>query len=467
MRVIVIGAGITGLSAALELRDAGADVRVLDASDRPGGVITTIRRDGFLVEAGPTSLSATPGLEALIDRLGLAAERVAPAPSAKRRFIVRGGTPVALPSGPGSLVTSRVLSGHAKWRLLTEPFVGAVRRSDDESIASIVRRRLGDEILTYLVAPFVSGIYAGDPERLSARHAMPMLYHAERRHGSLLLGGLREARARRGTVRHHGITSFRDGLATLPLAIAAALGPRVQLGVRVTAVRPDGDAWQVELERHGQREMLDADAVVYAGPAHALADIDLPDEGRRALAPAGALPHPPVATLALGFPREAVAHPLDGFGMLCPAVEGRTLLGAIFSSSLFPSRAPAGQVLITCFLGGERSPEIGRLDTNEVLPRVRADLAALLGVRAAPSFVHHQRWMRAIPQYELGHDAVVNGAARAESSLPGLYLTGQWRGGVAIGECIAQGRQVAERVLAERGTLRGTLRSAPAHAGAA
>ena len=128
--------------------------------------------------------------------------------------------------------------------------------------------------------------------------------------------------------------------------------------------------------------------------------------------------------------------------MLCPAVEGRTLLGAIFSSSLFPSRAPTGQVLITCFLGGARSPAIGRMDTDAVLPRVEADLRALLGVRERPTFVHHQRWARAIPQYELGHDAVVKGAARAESSLPGLYLAGQWRGGVAIGECIAQGRQV-------------------------
>jgi oxygen-dependent protoporphyrinogen oxidase len=460
MRVIVIGAGITGLSAALELRDAGADVRVLDASDRPGGVITTIHRDGFLVEAGPTSLSATPGLEALIDRLGLAAERVTPAATAKRRFIVRGGTPVALPSGPGSLVTSRALSGRAKWRLLTEPFVEAVRRGEDESIASIVRRRLGDEILTYLVAPFVSGIYAGDPERLSARHAMPLLYHAERRHGSLLLGGIREARARQGVVRHRGITSFRDGLATLPRAIAAALGPRVHCGVRVTAVRPDGDAWQVQVEREGARECLEADAVIYAGPAHALSAIDLPSEARHALAPASALPHPPVATLALGFRREAVAHPLDGFGMLCPAVEHRTILGAIFSSSLFPSRAPDGQVLITCFLGGERSPEIGRMSTAEVLPHVREDLAALLGVREAPTFVHHQHWARAIPQYELGHDAVVNGAARAESSLPGLYLTGQWRGGVALGECIAQGRQVAERVLAERGAAHGAFAGA-------
>ena len=451
MRVVVVGAGITGLSAALELRDAGAEVLVCDAADRAGGVITTVRRDGFLVEAGPTSLSATPALEALIDRLGLAGARVTPDATAKRRFIVRGGVPVALPSGPGSLVTSRALSGRAKWRLLTEPFVQAVRRTDDESIASIVRRRLGDEILTYLVAPFVSGIYAGDPERLSARHAMPMLFHAERRHGSLLLGGMREARARAGVVRQKGITSFRDGLDTLPQAIAAVLGPRLRLGVRVTALVPDGDAWRVHTERAGHAETLEADAVVYAGPAHALGAIDLPDEARRALAPASALPHPPVATLALGFRRDAVAHPLDGFGMLCPAVEGRTLLGAIFSSSLFPGRAPAGQVLITCFLGGERAPEIGRLDTDAVLPRVREDLAALLGVREAPTFVHHQRWARAIPQYELGHEAVVNGAARAESWLPGLYLAGQWRGGVALGECIAQGRQVAERVLAERG----------------
>ncbi len=450
MRVAVIGAGITGLSTALELRTRGVDVTCFEAGSRVGGVITTIERDGYLIEAGPTSLTATTALEGLIDQLGLGAQRVMPSATAKRRFIVRDGVLCPLPSGPGSLVSSKALSGAAKFRLLREPFVSAVRDVEDESIASLVRRRLGDEILAYLVGPFVSGVYAGDPEQLSARYAMPMLFHAERRHGSLLVGGMREAKAKQGVVRQKGITSFRDGLATLPKAMHAALGSRVVLNTRVVAVTREGDQWRLQLDAAGQTSSTLVDAVIYAGPAHAIDGLGLPAEAHQTLAPVAAMHHPPVATVALGFPRAKVEHALDGFGMLCPAVEGRTILGAIFSSSLFPGRAPEGQVLITCFLGGAREPGTGRAETSEVLPLVRRDLRELIGATGEPSFVHHQRWLRAIPQYQLGHEAVVSGAARAETACPGLYLTGQWRAGVSLGECIAQGQQMAARVVAER-----------------
>lgn len=450
MQVGVIGAGITGLSAAMELRARGAQVTVFEASDRVGGVITTLRRDGFLVEAGPTSLTTTPALEQLIDLLDLEAERVSPSAAAKRRFIVRDGVPVPLPSGPGSLVTTSALSASAKLRLLREPFVAAQRGSEDESVASLVRRRLGDEILAYMVNPFVAGIYAGNPERLSARHAMPILYHAERRHGSLLLGGMKEARARAGVVRRRGITSFRQGLHTLPAAMATALGRRVHLRSRVTALAREGDGWRLAVERDGAHESRFLDAVIWAGPAHALERLALPDEARTALQPAMTLRHPPLSTLALGFERRAVAHALDGFGLLCPEIEARAVLGVLFSSSVFAGRAPQGQVLLTCFIGGERSPELGAMPLDGLLPRVLEDLRGLLGVRGAPTFVHHQHWPRAIPQYELGHEAVVNGAARVESAMPGLYLTGQWRAGVALGDCIAQGQATAARVIAER-----------------
>ena len=450
MQVGVIGGGITGLSAALELRSRGAQVTLFEASERVGGVITTIRRDGFLVEAGPTSLTTTPALEGLIDRLGLESRRLAPTAAAKRRYIVRGGAPVPLPDGPGSLLSTKALSASAKLRLLREPFVTAVRGGDDESVASLVRRRMGDEVLTYLVNPFVAGIYAGDPERLSARHAMPLLWHAERRHGSLIFGGMKEARARAGVVRRKGITSFTDGLATLPEAMAAALGDRVKLRTRVRSVAREGDGWRIHAEQGGLAADQYVDAVVYSGPAHAIESLGFPAEARAALAPASRLRHPPISTLALGFAREAVAHPLDGFGVLCPEVEQRTVLGVLFSSSVFAGRAPSGQVLVTCFIGGERSPDLGRAPLDQLLPAVLRDLEGLLGVSAPPTFVHHQQWPMAIPQYELGHEAVEQAASRVESTFPGLYLTGQWRAGVALGECIAQGQATAARVIAER-----------------
>lgn len=449
MDVAVIGAGITGLSAALELRARGARVTVLEASARVGGVITTLQRDGWLVEAGPTSLTATAQLEALIDQLGLGAQRIGTQPAAARRYIVRGGQLVALPDGPASLAGSAALSAGAKLALLREPLLPARRDADDESLAALVRRRLTSEILDYLVNPLVAGIYAGDPERLSVKYAMPILHDAERKHGSLLVGAVREMKARRGIVRQKGITSFASGLHALPAAMAASLGDGLLLSTRVTQVERLGSTWRVTTDG-AHRGVRDVDAVLCATPAHALGALGLPTQVAGTFAAITRITHPPVATLALGFRRDDVAHPLDGFGVLVPAVERRSILGALFSSSVFAGRAPAGHVLLTCFLGGMRQPELGRASLDEVLPQVLDDLRQLLGLRGAPIFRHHQPWSQAIPQYEIGHERVVQAAQSIESALPGLYLAGQWRSGVALGDCIAQGQQAAARIAAER-----------------
>lgn len=449
MHVAVIGAGITGLSAAVELRGRGATVTVLEAANRVGGVITTVRRDGFLVEAGPTSLTATAQLEGLIDRLGIGAQRIATSTAAKRRYIVRDGALVALPDGPTSLAGTQAISASAKFALMREPFVRARHDQEDESLAALVRRRLDREILDYLVNPLVAGIYAGDPERLSVKYAMPALFNGERKHGSLIVGTIKEMKAKRGIVRQKGITSFANGLGTLPEAMAASLGDAVRTGTRVTRLDRIGGSWRLHAE--GARGgVIDCDAVVCAVPAYALATLGLPGEVAGAIGPVTRIVHPPVATLALGFRREDVAHPLDGFGVLVPAVETRTILGSLFSSSVFAGRAPSGHVLLTNFLGGMRSPELGAAETDAVVPKVLADLRTLLGVRGDPVFVHHQRWMQAIPQYELGHERVVTAATSIESALPGLYLAGQWREGVALGDCIAQGQATAARIVAER-----------------
>lgn len=447
MRVAVIGAGITGLSAAIELRDRGAQVTVLEAADRVGGVISTIRRDGWLVEAGPTSLTATAALEALIDRVSLGSARIATQPAAKKRFIVRGGKLVALPDGPGALASTDAISAGAKFALLREPFVKPRRDDAEESLAALVRRRLNGEILDYLVNPLIAGIYAGDPERLSVKYAMPMLHDGERKHGSLIVGAMKEMKGKHGVVRQKGITSFTTGLGTLPDAIASTLGPAVRTATRVTRIERVGSTWQVSATGAAT---IPVDAVLCATPAYALHDLGLPNEVSATLGNITRLPHPPVATLALGFRREDVEHPLDGFGVLMPAVERRTVLGALFSSSVFAGRAPDGHVLITCFLGGMRSPADGRAEIADVLPRVLADLKPLLGIRRDPVFTNHQRWDRAIPQYELGHGGVLTATSNIEAALPGLYFSGQWRHGVSLGDCLAQGHQAAARIMAER-----------------
>lgn len=454
MRVAVVGAGVTGLTTAFALRHAGADVTVYEAAPSAGGVIATAHDAGYLVERGPSSIAATPAARALVAALGIADEVTPAAPASRTRYLVQGGQLVAVPASPLGLLRTPLLTVRGRARALLEPFVRATALPD-ESVAAFVRRRLGREVLEAFVAPLVAGIHAGDPERLSARHALPMMAALERDHGSLLRGAIaRRPRGRdacghaRGEGRRESI-SFRRGMATLPNALAAALGDALVCGAEVRALAPSaGGRWRLRYAQDGTTRHADVDRVVLAVPAHALAAIAPPEPFGGLLAPIAAVDHAPVATLALGFRRADVAHPLDGFGMLAAPSGGTTVSGVLFASSLFPARCPRDHVLLTCFVGGVLARAHAAAALDALLPRVLADLRALLGVRGAPVFVRHTPVMRAIPQYVVGHDAVEDAADAAERAAGGtLVLAGSWRGGVSVPDCIAAGRAAAARIL--------------------
>ena len=447
-RVVVIGGGISGLTAAWALRQRGVEVVVLEASARAGGAIATERTGGYVAERGPNSLFESPPVARLVAEVGLASARVAADAAARRRYLVRGGRLVALPASPPALLTTRVLSWRGKLRLALEPFV---RRGTaaDESVAQLVRRRLGAEVLDQLVDPFIGGTCAGDPERLSARHGLRALADLEARHGSLVVGAWREARARRRAGLPPGrppMVSFATGLQTLPDAIVAALGGAVRVSTRAVSARQVDGGWVVEAECRGRRERIAAGAVVCAAPAHALGAVALPPALAALLAPVAAVPHAPVATLALGFRRGDVAHALDGFGALVPATERRGLLGVLFSSTVFPDRAPPGEVLLTCFVGGVRRPELAAATPDALTASILPELRALLGVRGAPTFTCHTQWARAIPQFELGHDTVAAAVAAAEGAEPTLAIAGPYLAGAGVGDCVASGYAAADRV---------------------
>jgi protoporphyrinogen/coproporphyrinogen III oxidase len=451
-RVIICGAGITGLTTARALTRAGADVIVLEAADAVGGVMQTTPRDGFLCERGPNSCTLTPALRTLIAELGLRDTVREAAPQARRRYIVRRGVPRAVPTTPVDMLRSPLLSLAGKLRVLAEPFVAARRDTSDESIAGFVARRLGGEVLTWAIDPFVSGVYAGDPAQLSVRHAFPTLATLEREHGSLIRGMIARSRAARasGAARErHTMISFIDGLGALPAAIARELpADRLHLRTRVTAVARAGSGWNVAADHDGTPVSFDADVVILTLPLHALQQMTLPPSCASLQAQLGAVRYPAVAALALGFRRRDVAHPLDGFGCLVPSVEGRTTLGVLFSSTLFEGRAPADHVLLTCFIGGTRMPAMGVASTDDALAAVLPELRDLLGVTGAPVLVQHTRWPRSIPQFDVGHDRVLEAADRVEAELPGVLLDGQFRRGVSVGDCVAAGQTIADRAMA-------------------
>ncbi|MCA0376664.1 MAG: protoporphyrinogen oxidase [Gemmatimonadetes bacterium] len=457
--VVVVGGGITGLTAAHALRRRGVHVTLYEAAPQVGGAMRTTHAGGFLAEHGPNSILCTPAAEQLIAQLGIDDEVIEVSAAAQHRYVVRGGVARAFPISPLAMLSTPLLSWPAKLRVLMEPLVRRRRTQADESIASFIERRLGREVLDYAVDPFVAGIYAGDPDALSMAHAFPQVFDLERQYGSLskgLMATRREAQAARKAAapaalpsapsRAGRIIAFLDGMQTLPDALGAALGDAVRTDCPVRLVHRHQSRWMVEAGAEGAPHARLVDAVVMATPAHVLAAMELPAALRRDAAPIEQVAYPPVSTLTIGFRRGDVAHPLDGFGMLVPRVERRSVLGVLFNSTLFPERAPEGHVTLTCFVGGARQPERAREATDVLVERVLHDLRELLGVRGEPVFASHVYWPRAIPQYGVGYQAVKDAADATERQNPGLYLAGNYRTGVSVGDCIVGGLGVADRV---------------------
>jgi oxygen-dependent protoporphyrinogen oxidase len=451
--VAIVGAGAAGLTAAHHLRQRGLRVVVYEASERAGGVIRTERRDGYLAELGPNSMTPSPALAELFSQLGLEASRLEARREARKRYIVRKSKLVALPTSPSQLLTTRLLSNGAKLAVFGEPMVEVGDSPMEESVATFVRRRFNQEVLDYVANPFVAGIFAGDPEQLSARHALPRLHDLEHTHGSVMkaLGQMmRAGRAPGGA--SPALVSFAGGLQEIPDALARELRSEIRFRAPVTQVRRAPNGWTVSAAFQ-PAELYDG--VMYAAPAHCVDDLDLAFDGGEKVKTLASITYPPVAVLALGFRREDVAHRLDGFGFLVPEVERRHVLGAIFSSTLFAGRAPEGHVLLTAFVGGVRHPDLANADLNTLTARVLDDLRLLLGVRGEPTFRAFHLWPRAIPQYTLSYGRFKEIMDDAERRNPGLALTGAYRDGVALPEVMAAAGQAANRLAAQLGAIEG------------
>lgn len=435
----VLGGGISGLSGAYALARKEITATIYEKDSEVGGVIKSVRQGEWLIEEGPNTLMIKDkALWNLLEELELKNEILEANAEAKKRFIVKNHSPVAAPLSFWDFIRSPLLTASAKVRLLKEPFVTKSKKKD-ETIAEFFMRRLGKEPLNYAVNPFVSGIYAGDPKTLSVKHTFSKLWELEQQYGSLLKGILKSDRS---ASSRRALISFRQGLQQLPQAMAKALPGEIHTSTEITSVYKKNDQWIVSGLANDHSFEHTYDCLISTLPAYTLSDIF---EDNR-FSEFNNVPYVPMRMLALGFRDKQIAHPLDGFGILAPEVENLHFLGSLFSSTLFPGRAPDHHHLLTCFIGGARQPELAKKSQNELLPIVLQELKKLIGLEGDPMFVHDKYWEKAIPQYEVGYDRFLRLMNEIEKEQRGLYFEGNFRGGVSVPDCISSGFETANRV---------------------
>lgn len=424
------------------------DAHIVEASPHPGGVIRSERRDGYLLEFGPQSFSATPAVLRLCRELQIESQLVQ-APLRAPRFVLTGGQLRAVPLSPPAFIVSSLFSKKTKLCVLRDVLGHSVPPQNDESVAAFVLRKFSPELLEKLVGPFVSGIFAGDPERLSVRSAFPQLYEAEKSAGSVIRSLLRDGKEQSAPREKITLRAFRDGNQTLVDTLATEIGSGLHCNttagsIRAVAGLANGAAYEVTIRANGKDVVLTTNRLIVATPTQQAAQL-LRDVDAQFDSVLKQFEYAPVAVVSTGYARAAVRHSLDGFGFLAPRSSGLRILGTVWNSSLFPSRAPERQVLLTSFVGGATDPQAISLNTEELITAVHQELAPLLGISKEPSFSSVWIYERAIPQFNMGHAEKVKLLHELQANHPNVWLVGNYLRGPSLGACIEQALTVAQQ----------------------
>jgi len=461
-KVIVIGAGISGLATAFEIREkakaAGiaVDVQILEAASRPGGKMHTEIVDGYVCEWGPNGyLDSKVHATDFCKRAGLESELVPASNVVNRRYLFSKGKLRVLPDSPPRFFLSNLLSIRGRFRITLELFKKPAPADADESVTEFATRRLGREALEMLLDPFVAGVFAGNPDTLSLKSCFPRIHEMEQTHGGLVkaLFALRKKRkAEKKKAKEEGktvagatsprghLTSLKNGMGQLVETLAQQFGNSFQTDCAVSSIRHSGGKLRV-LSQQGE---IEADSVILGVPAYRAAQM-LSSIAPGAGTPLENIGYNPLWVVALGFDEKDIPRPLDGYGFLIPRREKRNILGFMWSSSIFPGRAPDGKALLTVMAGGARNPEIGALSEEEIIPLVLEELRVTMGITAEPEFLRAKCHAKAIPQYTIGHALRLAEIDDAIGKIPGLFLTGNAYRGVAMADCILQAGLIARK----------------------
>jgi oxygen-dependent protoporphyrinogen oxidase len=447
-RVVIIGGGIAGLSAAFRAHDLfGADaeaneVLLLEERGELGGKLRTESNAGHLLEGGPNAfIDPGPELAELVARAGV---EVMPADAAaKRRFLCKQGVLHEVQTNPIALLKSGLLSAGAKLRALAEPTIGKRSRdaNGDESVEAFFTRRFGAKMSSVFAAPLVSGIYAGDPARLSLSSCFPRLAVMEEEHGSIVKGMMA---LRKEGVKVPTLHTPAEGMQSIPRGLGEAAAFEVRTGVAARSIAPREDAWELTLS---DGEVMAADGLVIATPAAEAARL-LEPVSELAAASLSKIPYPHLAVVSLVYVGEQAAHAPKAFGALFVHDNSSDLLGVIHESHVFPARSSEGSLNLRVMLGGATRPDLGGRSDEELLKLVTEELASLHGLTSPPLISQVTRWKESIPQYNMGHAEgieLVRSELR-ESTAPPLALAGNYLSGISLSDTTASGAQAAEQL---------------------
>jgi oxygen-dependent protoporphyrinogen oxidase len=450
---LIIGAGISGLTCAYALKKAGIETLLLESSSEPGGIIRSQQLDGYLIERGPQSFSETPALRQLCAELAID-NKIVPAPSRAPRYVLLDGVLREVPLTPPTFLASSLFGVRTKWSLLRDALGTTRPPNSDESIADFVRRKFSAELLDKLVGPFVSGIYAGDPERLSLRSTFPQLRDAEQSAGSIIRGLRNRSKASPAPRERPTVMSFAEGNHTLIQALAANLSPILRCGTSIVAVEPiearpgDPPVWKITTAGASGEKILAARHLILATPADAAATLLRPIDPsfERTLTK---IEYAPVAVVSLGYSRAQIKNSLNGFGFLIPRSQHLRTLGTVWNSSLFPGRAPNDHVLLTSFAAGVTDPQATKLLPEQISALVHREIMPILKITGAPAFSTVEIYPRAIPQYNLGHTDLLAAIEQARASLSSLHFAGNYWQGPSVGNCMERSTQIAAEIAAQ------------------
>ncbi len=449
-KIVILGAGISGLSTAYLLDKDGYDVTVLEKNSEVGGSMESIWEDGFMFDRGPNSgLETTPLIGTMVEELGLQNQLMYASKEGNRRYILRNDELHPLPMNPIAFIKTRLFSPIAKLRLFIEPLIGKSNDGYYQSISEFVTRRLGKEFLDYAINPFVAGVYAGNPEELSVKSAFPKLYALEEEYGGLIIGTIKSIRKRKQRAEKSKqsarMFSFKDGMQVLPKTIANKLGDRVIKSSEVTALKKNGERYSVTYNHNELSKTIDCDILVSTLPAYVGSDLfkELDEKLSNHLSQ---IYYPPVLVMFLGYNKTDIAQPLDGFGFLIPAKEKKSFLGAIWSSVIFQNRSQTDKAVFTLFVGGARNPEVGNIDKQELIKKVKDEFHKLMKISAQPTYESYRYWSKAIPQYNIGYIEHENYFDEFENRNRGIILGGNYRGGISVGDCIKNSEVLSNKV---------------------